>query len=465
MDAHVSPGYRRLVVLVLISTCLWTTAASAPSDDSPEAQKYRAAYGLVLEGKWDQAGKALDEFLSQFKGNKWTDDAHFWRCYIEARKANDKEAAFACFENFAGMFPRSSYIKDAQAEMVTLARDLVKQGKTEYEEKVRELRQSQEKETTLMVLYALRDIGDEKAKQALVDYLKKSEDEKIRKSIVSMLGDFKDMDTFDILVQTFNNDESLTVRRQALRSMSEQNSNAQALEFLKKVTLDQSQEMEIRKTALGNLDEFEGVDLRGFLEKIAMGNERDLARRAVHEISDVRDKTTWDTLLRIYEKSNDADLKRTVLRTLGDDYGTQAFEILTTVALKGESHELRRTAISSIAEIQHASTLDRLASIVNGTVDRKTREYAIRAIGRTEMPEAKAVLMQLVSKESDPEARVAAVRGLENLEDDAIIPDLKKIAIEDNNLKVRKAAIRALQHFENSEARSALMEILEAKQQ
>jgi len=465
MNAYLFKGYRRLVLATLVVTGLWGFATSARKDDSPEAKKYRAAYGLVLEGKWDQAGKALDDFLAQFSGNKWTDDAHFWRCYIQARKAVDKEAAFGCFETFVGMFPRSSYIKDAQAEMVTLARDLVKQGKTEYEEKVRELRQSQEKETTLMVLYALRDIGDDQAKMALVDYLNQSEDEKIRKSIVSMLGDFKDADTFDILVKTFKEDPSISVKRQALRSMSEQEDNGKALQFLKNVVVDESQPMEVRKTALGNLDEFDGVDLRPFLEKVALGSDRDLARRAVREIGDVRDTATWDSLVRIYEKSGDVDLRRTVLRTMGDDYGIQAYEILTTVATKGETRELRRTAISAMAEIEHRSTLDRLVNIVNASTDRDTREYAIRAIGRTEMPEARTLLMQLISGESDPEARVAAIRGLENLEDNGTIADLKKIALEDNNLKVRKAAIRALQHFENTEARMALIEILKANQQ
>lgn len=439
--------------------------ARGPKDDqSPEGKAYRAAYGLVLEGKWNQADEALSSFIKTYPRSRWTDDTHFWRCYISARKSGNKEVAFTCFESFASNFPRSSYIKDAQAEMVTLARDLVKQGKPEYEDKVRDLKRSQEVETTLMVLSALRDIGDDQAWDALLDYYAKSDNERIRKAIVRMLDDFKRDDASKMLMDIFKKDASQQVRLQALRTLGEFENDPAVSTFMRNIVTNERESMTIRKQALSRLGDFKSQDHAALFEEIALQGPPELSRTAVNQIANMKDGSGFDTLVSVYEKSSQINVKRKILSVLADRYSLRSIDVLEKAAITSQHRDVRRTAIYALAEVEHPSVLKRLEHIIDTVNDSDTRRYAIRGIGELKGAPAVQSLVKILEKHNDPRTRREAARSLANIAKADAVEHLKKAAINDSNFDVRKSAIDALGDIKHISARKALIEILEQNQ-
>lgn len=458
------PGRGRKVIWLLFALLATMTVYASEDKGKPgEAEDYQAAYVLVLEGKWSQAEEKLENFLKKHSKSRWNDDAQFWRCYIQARQAENKELAFSCFESFTDAFPKSSYVKDAQAEMVTLARDLVKQGKPEYEEKVRKLRESQASETTIMVLSALRDIGDAQAWDALLDYFDQSDDARIRKAIVGMLDDFERPDVPKTLVTIYKKDESNLVKEQALKTLSSFDQSMEAADFLKSVALDEKESQELRKRAVRELTDFEQLNLLPFFEQLAFHPSPDLAKVAVGEIGEHKTPEAFQALLRIYEKSENKDVRRRILGTLGDDFGGEALDFLTSVAGSATDRDFVRSAVGAMAEIEDPSLLERFKKLLGSATDQDARRYIIRGICELKSPKAAEVLQDFLANHADPETRKEAARGLAEQSGDESIPILKKAALEDSSAMVRKYAIKALGEINSAKAREALIDILKVE--
>ena len=58
-----------------------------------DTETYQKAYDFVLDEDWQNAVKALDNFLKQYQSGRWVDDARFWRCYVQEKMDNLPENA------------------------------------------------------------------------------------------------------------------------------------------------------------------------------------------------------------------------------------------------------------------------------------------------------------------------------------------------------------------------------------
>lgn len=438
-------------------------ASPGNRESSAANEAYKKAYGLVLEGRWQEANVALEQFLEENKRSKWTDDAEFWLCYIASRNESNKEKAYQCFAQFVQNFPKSSYRADAEAEMVSLARDLVKAGKPEYEDKVRVLRQSQEKETTLMVLSALRDIGDDQAWDALLNVYEGTQDERMRKAIISMLDDFKEVNAAEKLISIYKNESSVVLRKEAIRSLKSLRENSRALAFLKEIASDEAEEMTLRKAALRSLGAFEDPSLIPFFEKVALQGDGDLALTAVRELGDNKHFANWDILLRIYNETSNPKVKSRVLATMGDEYGTRSLDFLTRVARESKTNDLRRSAIRALADVEHESVFGRLMKIIDEAPDSDTRKYGIRSLGDLKGEQVATALIGYLNSHRDASTRKEAAYALGESAKKSAIPHLKKAALGDTNKHVRRAAIRAIKELGGPDASAALIEILQSQ--
>jgi HEAT repeat protein len=158
--------------LVLVSALtLLPFDVRAQRGQEKDALAYRQAYNLVLEEKWDEALKAMEDLVKNYAKSTWADDARFWQCQAREKLGQSGEEVFKCYQEFIAAFAESELTDDARSNMVRLGRGLVKAGKPEYEAIIQTLEEDQRADVRLAALYALRDIGEKESLQTIIDLM------------------------------------------------------------------------------------------------------------------------------------------------------------------------------------------------------------------------------------------------------------------------------------------------------
>ena len=113
----------RLTLLIIIflfcfSACSPAIYAETAQDEDTKA--YKQAYNLITEEEWDEAHKALTQFLSKYPNSPWADDARFWQCYSQEKLDYDYEEVYNCYKRFISEYPDSKWVDDAKSNMVEI---------------------------------------------------------------------------------------------------------------------------------------------------------------------------------------------------------------------------------------------------------------------------------------------------------------------------------------------------------
>ena len=87
------------------------------------SKTYEKAYGYILEEKWNDAQKALNNFMQDYPKSKLTDAAKYWHCYTRDKLGEDQEAVFQCYNDFIKSYPKSKWASDAKSNLVRIAYD------------------------------------------------------------------------------------------------------------------------------------------------------------------------------------------------------------------------------------------------------------------------------------------------------------------------------------------------------
>jgi tol-pal system protein YbgF len=84
------------------------TADAAPTDTSV----YQTAFGLLKDGKYDQAVQAFQQFLANYPGSSLADNAQYWlgEAYYVNRSFSEAQSAF---QTVIDKFPDSRKVPDA----------------------------------------------------------------------------------------------------------------------------------------------------------------------------------------------------------------------------------------------------------------------------------------------------------------------------------------------------------------
>jgi hypothetical protein len=158
-------------------------AAKVWAQDSYD-DAFEAANNLVLDEEWSSAVTALQRFLRDHPDGRRTDDANFFICYAMDKQSPNSESAFGCYENFVDDFRSSSYADDAQSAMIRIGQRLSREGRPEYGERIRSLRENDDQEVAIAALYALQNIGDDEALETMIGLFDRTTNEEIKKKIV-----------------------------------------------------------------------------------------------------------------------------------------------------------------------------------------------------------------------------------------------------------------------------------------
>ena len=105
---------------------------------------------------------------------------------------------------------RSSWADDAKASAIRVGRQLVREGNPEYAPMLEAMQKSDDEEVALSALYALQNIGDERAFSTIMDLYERSNSEELRGRIVYILGNFDAPSVVERLSQIAMNDASFS---------------------------------------------------------------------------------------------------------------------------------------------------------------------------------------------------------------------------------------------------------------
>jgi HEAT repeat protein len=447
---------------------------AAPSDESVKAmtpqeesgKAYREAYKLVLEEKWADAIKSLENLVQRFPESAWADDAHFWLCYARERTDSSPEKSFECYDKFVQGRPKSEWANDAKMNMVRVGRQLAKAGKPQYEEKIKALRDVGDSEIESAVLIALLDMGDDASLATVIARLDHISNEEVRSKVVRMLGDHSTSPKFlGKLSELARKDPSPRVRRSAVHALGDMKS-PEAITILKEIALSNDRPA-VRKAALEELRdvEIQKAEVIALLKKIAL-TDPSLAESALDSLKEVRGAEGLQALQSLYSEAKTSELRREVISALGDreeDRGA-ILQFLVTVVANDSDASVRRAAVSSIGDTNIPEALEALKKIASTSTDLETREAVLRALGDYEGEGTVEILAAFVRVEKDARLRRAVAAALGETEKDAAVSILAELA-KDPNAEVRRAAVRALGEIRTPAARDALIKLLDQKKE
>jgi len=166
------------------------------------------------------------------------------------------------------------------------------------------------------------------------------------------------------------------------------------------------------------------------LEDLQQDADLEVAMEALYGLRRKGDKSSLQTVIRLYDPESDARLRKRIVHTL--------------------SH------------FDDPEALDKLAQIAHEDPDPGVRESAIEAIGRNSQ-EGYRVLVKIIKSEKDASIRRKAVQSLRRMENKEVVTLLLDIARNDPHVKVRTAAVAVLSRLDTPEAQEALIKLLEGK--
>ena len=333
----------------------------AIADNGNSARAYREGYNLILDENWRAAVSAFEKMADRYPASEWTDDAGFWRCYANRQRGEASADVFNCYEALLEQHPDSEWADDARRAMVSLASKLDREGRSEYQDKVRDFVGDEDMDRQIEVLVALGDIGDERSVEVILKRLDGARDEHLRARIVEILDDLESPRTFEKLKQLIQGDPSTRVRVAAVESLGNHDS-PEVVTLLKQVVRDSEQDGAVRGEALAELTHLKDEGMVHFLRELAMGKNDYLAREAIDDLGDGehegdQGEETVRILVDLLNQVSQPDRRAGILDSLKDTRLDSAVTVLIKVAKSDPDPRMRRAATKALVRCSFRSLL------------------------------------------------------------------------------------------------------------
>jgi hypothetical protein len=413
---------------------------------------YRTGYRHILEERWSEAKRALDEMIRRFPRSEYLDDARFWSAY--SLKHTAPAQALDAYRRFIKEFPSSNYFDDAVAEYERLggtplpAPQSPPGGLPEVAIRMAEL----EKQLALM----RRRFSPPPPPQIRVTRSPKAE---------------------------------IRLKVETLHALSRSPEDPKAFDALKEAALSPSQPIEIRATALEGARRFLLPDVGDFLLQFAReGDDLQLRMLALDGLRfahmnagptpdslvrsiarDTREAPLLrSTALQVLQSRGDAELPNLLLQIARED-PAKDLQIVALVALArnpkpdrpacarlfqsvardpARDGRVREAAIYGLHEVEGGRAWPFLVEIARSDRDERMREVAILSLGaasRRDAPPAVEALRDLASDRDLPSrVRQAALAQVVGVEREPDLAFLERLASEEPEEEVQQMALQAL---------------------
>nr|MBX2821129.1 HEAT repeat domain-containing protein [Rhodothermaceae bacterium] len=320
---------RQLFPAMLLVLCMTAVVVPVYAQET-DKDAYSQIYEFILDEQWAEASDAIDDFIEteEFNRSPWSDDVRYWQCFANEKRGGDYlEEAYECYSGFPKMFSRSAWVDDTKSGMIRVAQILAKDGTPEYAIAVESMQQSDDEEVALSALYALQNIGDEKALRTIVGLYERSSSERLRGKIVYILGNFDSPEVVPLLSDIAMSDAPTRIRKNAVNALGNRDEQV-ARDVLKKVVTSNG-DVEVQKAALYSLGNSETADILVFLREVALTSEKkELGKAATYAISNSDNRTAVDALHTILQSGAHTDVRKAALHSLGNMDDSASLAIL-----------------------------------------------------------------------------------------------------------------------------------------
>ncbi|HLL74484.1 MAG TPA: HEAT repeat domain-containing protein [Pyrinomonadaceae bacterium] len=426
----------------LISEENWTKAAETlrtfltqyPRDREADAALYWYAYALNKQGDRAGAEKMLKQLLVAHSRSNWADDAQALLAQIDPKFADTLRETQNCelkvvalqslFENsperameyvrqvlVAPETPRCR-LKEAAVSL------LANHGGAQATPILLEIARNQQADPKIRrtAIHRLGEEGGPAVFDELARLYDAERDQKIKEQLLHAFGDTKDPRGRAKLLQIARTPtESVSVRRRAIHSLGDRADSAYD-DLIQIYNADQN--LEIRRQLLHAFSDMK--DPRGMqkLLEIARGTSSEgveLRRTAIHHLADKNSEAHVDELMRIFETDPSVEIKRQILHAFSDMKSARARAKVAEVA-RGQNFpvELRRAAIHHFLDGRDdAQSVDVVISLYDAERSVEIKRSLLHALGESKQKSALRKLMAIARNQSEPvELRRAAVNQI-----------------------------------------------------
>lgn len=457
---------KKFTVHILIFVCLLSTWGRYAQADpnSTDAQAYQEVYKYILEEKWEKALTEYDAFIQKYEKSQYLDDAHFWHCFAMEKTGAADEDVFKCYQDLIDTYPESQWADDAKRNLIVVGKRLVDMGKAEYGVIIKTMQESMDKEIALTAISALRDIGSERAIDALAGLYKSTQIRAVREEIIFTLSQFKSPKVVQSLTKIVKEDPDRHMREKALFWLGQKSQSEQVIKLMEHVALNDPNQ-EVREKAIFALSQIREGKGIGALKKIAEGAKDTAVRReSVFWLGQqAKSEDVIQFLETIIRKDSDPEVQERALNALAHAHGNLGTPALINLAESNLDKTVRKQAVFWIGQRSKSEQAIRcLEKVALNDTDNETRKTALHALSR--IPEGRGIeaLKKIGNTAKDVETRREAVFWLgRRVKSEDIIKFLQDVAQKDTDIEIRNSALLALSQAPGGRGVEALKKVAE----
>lgn len=490
---------KKIFVMVLISVILSNFNLIYSAAMEEEADKiYQKAYNLVLDKKWNEASDLFQTLIEKYPQSAWVDDARFWKCYATEKYQTSLEKAYECYESFIEKYPSSKWVNDAKTNMLRLAQELVKQGKSDYKAYAESMKTNEDEEIAMAALYALQARGDARAFNAIMSLYDKTTDPQRLRKLIYLIGTFNTAESNKKMLQIAKDDKHPELRADAMFWLGQQSPTRETVQFLKDRVMSDP-DPQVQEKALFSLSQLEDAALLDFFCDIAKNHkdkrirlnsifwigqnsasdkaveilqnlafndaDEEIQRRAMFSISQVSETKALPILMKIAQNTSRPKLREEAIFWIAQrGKSPEVIHFLRDLINNDQNIQIQKKALFSLTQIHGVVTAEELLKIAKSHKNAEIRQDAIFWLGQqAESPELVKALKDFVNADNDPQVQEKALFALTQLKGNQGVPHIIEIAKNHKNIEIRKKAIFWLGQVKSEEAAKALEEILYEK--
>lgn len=402
------------------------------SEQDPAGQAYQKAYNNILDEKWQEALTDLEKVLNDYPDSRWVDDARFWQCYAREKLNHDLEEVFECYSQFIKSYAESDWVAEAKTNLIRIGRQLIQNGKQEYQAIIKSMEEGENEEIVLQALSALQHMGDERAVTALIDIYDTNSSSLIKDKIIFTLSNFDDSKSKEKLIEIAQEENNVELRKKAVFWLGNRASSQKEIKILEAIVINDP--------------------------------EYSVKEKAIFAISQASNDLALSSLTHIATKHPDPKLREKAVFWLGQEAKSrETIRVLETIVDTDRDRSVREKAVFAISQAPEEIAIPTLVKIVKTNSDRGIREKAVFWLGQAKSSnETIVVLKDIVEKDPDQGLREKAIFAISQASKEFGIPALTDLARNHPDIAIREKAIFWLgQEAESKQVINILLNIIE----
>jgi hypothetical protein len=364
---------------------------------------YDQARSRIDQNQYDRAIQSLDRIITA--GANQAPGAMYWKASSLARIARRPDA-LTTLADLRGRFPKSPWVKDAQALELEVkqasGQSVSAEAQGDDELKLLALRglMQSDPETALPViekmlagnssvrvkdraLFVVSQSRSARGRSLIVGVAKGNGNPDLQLRAIRYIGQMGGTEAAQTLDEVYRATGEERVKREIIRALG----NARARERLLALARGEAS-AELRGDAVRALG---NMSATAELEQLYRSEASVEVKRRI--LQAMQNSGGGDRLAAIARSETDADLKRSAIRYLGNSRSATATETLTSLYASEQQVEVKRAIIEALSNGGRAQPLVTLA---RSEKDLALKQEIVRRLGNMRVPEAREYLLELL---------------------------------------------------------------------